>query len=295
MFLVNYNFPFIRSGMKLPHFLLFLVLSFAPTACGREIPAGPVLILELEEQYTKKLEELRQLSDDHIAKWPTDMECDGALWAGVARAAGADWVDVSAALRPDGRPTRKPLRDCVTPDESATTTSNDMITGILLGLQAAGDSESVYRLYRYGEQNDWIMGYPEWYISRVLLRPNGVTLMARILYKLTDGKRDYAARLMPVLYGPVDGDYEGHLLLLSRIIEKKAGGAQYGMEVAETLFAKAHPSDALAQAVAGNYLGAALLLTGDYKSPTYVRGDDVYHTVHWLLAARVTLDGMLGE
>lgn len=279
--------------MKFPHFLLLLVMSFTLPACGQEIPAGPILITELEQMYAVKLLQLRNATERNIGGWPTDMECDGALWAGVARAAGADWVDVSAALRPDGRPTRKPLRDCVTPDESATTTSNDMITGILLGLQEAGDAASVHRLYQYGERNDWIMGYPEWYISRVLLRPNGITLMARILYKLTEGKRDYAIRLAPVVYGPVDGDYEGHLLLLSRIIEKKAGGAQYGMEVAETLFAKAHPGDALAQAVAGNYLGAALLLTGEYKSPTYVRGDDIYHTVHWLLAARVTLDGIL--
>lgn len=281
--------------MKLPYFLLFVALSFTPAACGQEIPAGPILITQLEQMYAVKLLQLRNATERNIGGWPADAECDGALWAGVARAAGADWVDVSAALRPDGRPTRKPLRDCVTPDESATTTSNDMITGILLGLQESKDADSVLRLYRYGEAHDWIMGYPEWYISRVLLRPNGVTLMARILYQLSGGKRDYAIRLAPVVYGPVDGDYEGHLLLLSRIIEKKAGGAQYGMEVAESLYAKAHPSDALAQAVAGNYLGSALLLTGEYKSPSYVRGDDVYHLVHWLLAARVTLDGMLNN
>lgn len=281
--------------MKLPSFLLFVVMSFTLPACGQEVPAGPILITELEQQYAVKLLQLRNATERNIGGWPTDHECDGALWAGVARAAGADWVDVSAALRPDGRPTRKPLRDCITPDESATTTSNDMITGILLGLQEAKDADSVHRLYTYGERHDWIMGYPEWYISRVLLRPNGVTLMARILYKLTNGQRDYTIRLAPVVYGPVDGDYEGHLLLLSRIIEKKAGGAQYGMEIAETLFAKAHPGDALAQAVSGNYLGAALLLTGEYKSPSYVRGDEVYHLVHWLLAARVTLDGMLNN
>jgi hypothetical protein len=170
-----------------------------------------------------------------------------------------------------------------------------MITGILLGLQAAKDADSILRLYQYGESHDWIMGYPEWYISRVLLRPNGITLMARILYGLSGGSRDYSIRLMPVIYGPVDGDYEGHLLLLSRIIEKKAGGPQYGMEVAEALFAKANPSDALAQAVAGNYLGAALLLTGDYKSPTYVRGHESYNLVHWCLAAKIALDGMTGK
>lgn len=281
--------------MKLLHFLLFLAFSFTTISCGKETTAGPILIKELQEQYTSKLQELQQLSNDNVAKWPNDHDCDAALWAGVARAAGADWVDISAALRPDGRPTRRPFRDCAFPDESKATTSNDMITGTLLGLQAAKDVESVLRLYRYGEDNNWIMGQPEWYVARVLLRPNGVTLLARVLYQLTDGQRDYAIRLAPVVYGPVQADYEQHLILLSRIIEKRAGGPQYGMAVAEKMLANAAPLDALAQAVAGRYNQAAVLLISDYKSPTYVRGADVYHLVHWLLAARITLDSTLSD
>ena len=102
--------------MKLPSFLLFVVMSFTLPACGQEIPAGPILITELEQLYASKLALLHNLTSRNVGGWPTDAECDGALWAGVARAAGADWVDVSAAFRPDGRPTRKPLRDCITPD-----------------------------------------------------------------------------------------------------------------------------------------------------------------------------------
>lgn len=279
--------------MKLPYLFLFLVMSFSSPACGREPAPGPTLLNELQEQYDRKLAELKDLSKDHIAGWPSDHDCDAALWAGVARAAGAEWVDMSAALQPDGRPTRRPLRDCVTPDESKATTSNDMITGIILGMQAGKDDLSVLKLYRYGLDNNWIMGYPEWYVARVLLRPNGITLLARVLYQLTEGKKDYAVRLLPIVYGPVQADYEQHLLLLSRIIEKRAGGAQYGMEVAEKILAKSAPLDALAQAVAGNYTQAAILLTGDYQSPTYVRGHPNYPLVHWLLAARVTLDGAL--
>jgi hypothetical protein len=168
-----------------------------------------------------------------------------------------------------------------------------MITGIVLGLSASGDSSSLLKLYQYGEEHNWIMGYPEWYVARVLLRPNGITLMARVLYQLTEGKKDYAVRLLPIVYGPVQADYEQHLILLSRIIEKRAGGAQYGMEVAEKILAKTLPLDGLAQAVAGNYTQAAILLTGDYQAPTYVRGHPSYPLVHWLLAAKVTLDGAL--
>lgn len=235
------------------------------------------------------------MSLGHISGWPSDEDCDGALWAGIALAAGADWVNVSSAVGPDGRPTRRPHSDCG-PRElgynsgSSTTISNDMITGILLGLNHTRDSSTAKRLWDYGYSHSWIMGEPNWYASRVLLRPNGITMLARVLYKVSNGQYDYAARWSAVVYGPVVEDYEGHLLLLGRYLQSKVGGPQYGMEAAEQLMGYYKKSDALAQAVAGNYSSAAKLLLGNYQSPSYVRGHDSYHLVHWLLAARIALD-----
>jgi hypothetical protein len=280
--------------MKSPHFLLFMAFSFA--ACGRTgEPIHPPLRDKLAGQYVEKLEQLRQLSEGHVAGWPSDYDCDAALWAGVARAAGADWVDVSAGVQPDGRTTRKPLVDCGPVEagyagDSATTTSNDMITGLILGLLASGDADTVHKIYSYGESNGWIMGLPKYYVSRVLLRPNGITLMARILYALSEGKRDYTIRLAPLVYGPTDGDYESHLALLSRYMEQELGGPQYGAEWVEAYLASNFPKDALARAVNGDYQAAATLLVGDYQSPTYVRGSSSYHLVHWLFAAKIVLD-----
>lgn len=297
MKIVKYNFPFTWRGMGLPHFLYFLVLSFSNFAgCGRAgEPVQPPLRDKLAEQYANKLKELRDLSRDHIAGWPSDYDCDSSLWAGIARAGGADWVDVSAGVQPDGRTTRKPLTDCGPTEEgflgdSATTTSNDMITGLLLGLMTSKDVTTVHRIYTYGEANNWIMGLPKYYVSRVILRPNGITLMARILYKLSGGERDYTIRLAPMVYGPTDGDYESHLALLSRYMEQTLGGPQYGTEWVEAYLASNFPKDALAQAVAGKYQAAADLLTGDYQSPSYVRGSSSYPLVHWLFVARIVLD-----
>lgn len=267
--------------------LLVLLLS-----CGREKEkVTTVTHSELEQRYEQKLEEFRLASLDHVAGWPSDEDCDGALWAGIARAAGATWVDISAALQPDGRPTRRPYRDCSFPDESKATTSNDMITGIILGLQAVGDLDSAILLYQYGENNSWVMGYPPEMISRVILRPNGITLLSRVIYQLSDGSRDYAVRLLPMLYGPTAGDYQDHLTLLSRLASQRSGQSSDIIEVVESAIATANPLDALAQAVAGNLTQAALLLLNkEYKAPSYVRGHHNYELVHWLLAARVTLD-----
>jgi hypothetical protein len=165
-----------------------------------------------------------------------------------------------------------------------------MITGLLLGLLASQDETTVHKIYTYGESNNWIMGYPEYYVSRVLLRPNGITLMARILYHLSGGEKDYVVRLAPLIYGPTDGDYESHLALLSRYMEQTLGGPQYGASWTENYLADNFPKDALAQAVAGRYDRAAELLVGDYQSPSYVRGSASYPTVHWLFVAKIVLD-----
>lgn len=269
--------------------LLLVFLSLL--ACGREKEVTPTNRQLLALQYVTRLSELKEATASHAAGWPSDADCDGALWAGAARAAGAEWVSVSAALQPDGRPTRRPFTDCSTPDESAATTSNDMITGIILGLQAAGDLQSLLLLYRYGEAHSWIMGYPETFVARVVLRPNGITLLSRVIYQLSAGDHDYAARLLPMVYGPVAGDYQAHLILLSRLATLRTGIHQSGAEIVEDILASSFPLDALAQAVAGNTAAAAaLLLNPGYTPPSYVRGHGNYELVHWLLAARVTLD-----
>lgn len=265
-----------------------LLLSFFFLGCGDALPL--VQKEALQEKYDRLLAELQDKTKDNIAGWPSDHDCDAALWAGIARAAGAEWVDMSAALDHQGRPMRRPFSDCATPEESRTTTSNDMITGIILGLVEARDKDSLHALWTYGYERGWIMGYPEWFVARVYLRPNGVTLIARGLYQLSGGEIDYKWRLAPVLYGPTDADYATHLIYLSRLIQQKVGGPQYGTELAEHILAHKHGKDALAQAMAGNSNIAATLLLGDYNPPSYVRGHDNYKLVHWLLAARIALD-----
>lgn len=268
--------------------LVTLLFSFLFLGCGDALPLVSRELLQ--DKYDKNLQILEELTRDNLGGWPADHDCDAALWAGVARAAGAHWVNVSAALAANGRPMRRPYSDCSTPDESRTTTSNDMITGIILGLVEAQDVTALHALWDYGYERGWIMGYPEWFLSRVFLRPNGVSLLARALYKLTDGRTDYKMRLSPVIYGPTDADYATHLILLSRLIQKKVGGPSYGFDIAEQLVAKRHPSDALAQALSGNSNVAAGLLLNDYNHPSYVRGHENYKLVHWLLAARITLN-----
>lgn len=267
--------------------LLALFFLVSVTNCRNDLP--PEKKQSLEVKYQEKLEELRENTKTHAGGWPSDEDCDGALWAGVARAAGADWIDMAASIQENGRPTRRPYIDCETPLQSRTTTSNDMMMGIMLGNFVAGNLHQLKTMWDYGTIHSWIMGYPEWYIARVLLRPNGISLLARTIYTLSNGETDYAMRFSPVLYGPTSADYETHLALLSRYLQKLTGGPQYGTDYVEVIVSQATPLDALAQALAGNKEGASDLLLSDYVSPSYVRGHPNYHIVHWLLAAHITL------
>lgn len=279
-----------------PFWTLFFLLAAGIFGCGGETLSSEQRA-HLQAEYGLRLNELRTASLTHIAGWPSDEDCDGALWAGIARLAGADWVDISAAVQPDGRPTRRPFSDCGPHDlgyngGSATTVSNDMITGIIAGMYASGsaDTYTAKRLWDYGYSHSWIMGEPNYYVSRVVLRPNGITMLARLLYYTSQGRIDYAARFGPILYGPATEDFEGHLMILGRYLQSKLGGPQYGMQVTEIVASHYRPNDAFSQAVAGNSAKAARLLLSHYKSPSYVRGHPSYHLVHWLVAARIALD-----
>lgn len=151
---------------------LLVVVSLLVSSCGRSKLSSEQRA-QLQAAYDERLNELRTASLGHTAGWPSDEDCDASLWAGIARLAGAEWVDISAAVQPNGRPTRLPYADCGPGDMgynagSATTISNDMITGIIAGLYASNDSASAKLLWEYGYTHSWIMGEPNWYASRVL-------------------------------------------------------------------------------------------------------------------------------
>lgn len=262
---------------------LVLLHAILAVACGRD-PASPSQHDRLQDEYDRRLAALHAATADHVAGWPDDQNCDGALWAGMARRAGADWVDVAAALGPDGRPTRRPHADCL-----PVTTSNDMLLGTTLGLNAAGDVTALQRLYDYGVTNDWIMGTPIYRVDLVLARPNQVALLKRALGTDT---------IIPVVYAPGPEDFEIQLQLLSMLLQRDLGDVGYLAEAVVQATCLANPDDALAQVVCGHADRAAALLLGDagspYTPPHYVRDGALYPDVHWLLAARVVLESRGG-
>jgi len=236
--------------------------------------------------------------------WPSDSDCDAALWAGEARAAGDLAVEESAALQPDGRPTRLPGADCGpagTPGvpaggNSTATTSTDMQLGTILGLLAAGDVAALERLQAYADAQSGFVGTPESDISDVYMKPGTRSLLARAISKL-GGQADVTWLIAPIVYGVPTADYQVHLALISLIIQARTSGLGDAERAYASELYATNPADALAAYVAGAYAASqALVVSADWTPPTYVRGGTPAATAAYVATHRnFVIHLLLGE
>lgn len=62
-----------------------ILLPVVISSCGRDSLSSSERT-SLQAEYNTRLAELRTMSLGHTAGWPSDEDCDGALWAGIALA-----------------------------------------------------------------------------------------------------------------------------------------------------------------------------------------------------------------
>jgi hypothetical protein len=219
------------------------------------------------------------------------------LWNSLALIAGAK-IDIYKAEYAYGEWHRRPKPACWDGKDqgSKSTTSNDMLSGLLYALWHAKDGPGALRLYKYGKQHLWFMGKPKSQFARVILRPNGQSLLANILCKTIE--YDLPERHFPDLYFPVKNDYEHHLMTIGILLHYEIHGditKQMLKRLKENV--DKYPDDALFNAALGlfdqEYMGAAVdLIIGSYNYPSYVRGHESYRYIHLLFAIYVIELGM---
>lgn len=235
----------------------------------------------LEERYLFKLEWV----NDHIKDW-AGKDCDGTLWNSLLVAAGCSSVNLDLCEYSPGEIHRRPPPSCWLGHDNGAkaSTSNDMILGYLWGCIATGDKDRAKRLLDYATQNNLKMGDP-WYRPRVWLRPNQMSILGKFL--------DTSWKRIPITYFPVEQDYQRHLQALSiALVHELTGRFTSNMIERVTELVKHDPSDPLFQAVAGLWTGQfdhAVNCLLNYKKPSYVRGEDIYRTIHWLFTASLIL------
>lgn len=270
----------------LQYVLIFVLGLLASTGCGHKRDPAP------EGDNRAALVELRAALvsqyQPQTAGWPSDHDCDGLLWAGVAAAAGLP-VDLDAGLTAEGRPTRRPNRDCLV-GESDATTSTDMQTGYILGALDRNNLAGLQRLANYADTHGSIMGTPETALHLVWMKPQTRIAIGLAVAHLggVDAWSKYT--LVPSPVRPED--YVLHLELLSFAITQRVGKWSFVHQGAARADCDRHPDDALAAVVCGDFdRAAALLLDPTWVPPHYVRGsDEAYRLVHKLYVLHLLLD-----
>lgn len=234
--------------------------------------------------------------------WPSINDCDSALWAGISCQLGMR-TEISFAEYSPGEIHRRPYRACYTDrDEgSKTTISRDMLTGYMGCLIYKKDLPALKRLASYGERHNWIMGKPEWYVSRVYLGTNLTGLLGRAIHKISDGSDDRSYRNLPTAHLPVTEDYARHIqvqeiLLQDSVDEIKTVDINGNMLERLKDHASSSPEDPLFAAALGRFTGdqsrtMELLMRDEMYCPTYARGErpDLYCKLIWLQAGDIVL------
>ena len=230
---------------------------------------------------------------DQVTGWPTINGCDETLWAGLACSLNMP-VKIEYAEYSPGEIHRRPYKACWNEKEgdvgSKTTVSRDMLTGYISCALSRDDKPAMERLFDYGKKNDWIMGKPQHFVSRVLLGNNLTGTLARFLDK--DGYKH-----LPTVYLPVLKDYERHIQVQGILNEYKVSGS-ISDQMLERLKDNsiAEPLDPLFAAAYGLFTGdqkdTVGLLLGGSKCPTYARGEkpEVYCKINWMQAAKIVIE-----
>lgn len=299
-----------------------LILALLLSGCQRLSvkpvrPNSPDLsqVEQLEAAYQANLQAYDAERAEAVG-FPSRTDCDGALWAGEACAGGAT-VAIEELEYSPGEWHRRPAPSCWTPElgdqGSKTTTSRDMITGVLACLWKKQDLQTLQRLADYAEVHGGKVGEPL-DDGRVLLGLNLSGLIGRMIYALSNGGDDRPYALAFEAYLPVQEDSEQHLQALgitlqgavvedlrARGLAADIGAVALtdispGMKARLEELVQGHPDDYLFQASLGVYTGdfaeATRLLLAPPPPPSYVRGDSaaLFEKARWLYSAKLVLD-----
>lgn len=292
----------------MPKSILALVLTLLACSHPKHAEKEPDDDLSaLEDKFEAKLAATAAILDPTTG-WPAPLDCDGLLWAGKAAAVGLP-TNVDLAEYAPGELHRRPPPSCWNETDgdvgSKSTISNDMVLGWLWAKWSLKDLAALQRLAAYGEEHNWQMGKPLSQASRVVLKPNQIGMLGRMIHVLSNGADSRSYRHLFDSYLSVEADYERHLqalgILLQGEVEMEALDIRL-VEISDQMLARLHelvdaePQNPLFHAALARYTGdydqaITLLLADDTPVPTYVRGDHVeaLAAVEWLFAAGVVI------
>lgn len=249
--------------------LLLTLLALAACSSGsREVkPNNEPLadILEVRDTYLSLLPEVQH---EHGFIYSHDSDCDSLLFTGLVVASGGS-ANYRAAQdhRTPGRWYRTPYQDCYANSQSdngsgrksGSTTSIDMLAGLLWAAYSLRDLGIANDLISYGKKNLWFMGYPKgdrtffWPPHRQTLYAVAGKSYGAEKIDYIDPRKDHARHVL-ALYMILEGEVRGKL---------SSGNADLLVKLA-----KADPQNALFQ------YGKARFSTGDFAPALTILRDE---------------------
>jgi len=139
--------------------------------------------------------------------------CDSLLFTGLLGSGigPTNTIDLPAARDNLGAWHRRPLAypECY-PDGAASTTSRDMLLGVMWYSYSNKRLDIAQDLWSYGMTHNWVMGQGD--VSRIYFTPGLQATLAELIYRL-GGENHAVARNIPQIYSQNTG-YQAHLDLL---------------------------------------------------------------------------------
>lgn len=280
--------------------LLYVMTLLSSCGAARHIPVKEFYGDHdaLRKAYEEKAQEAQEKFDRETG-WPSAEDCDGLLWAGIARAAGINSVLFNRAEQASGRLSRRPKAPCFADGKdlgSDSTISKDMVLGYLYASWRSGDLGAMQRLAAYGESHYWVLGEPfPARADKVLLTGNQIGLLGRIIENLSGGQVLKPYRNIEPIYSMVKKDYEQHLMALFILLNGEVRGwiSSYEKHFLKYLrnSDRANPLFAAAYALYddGDFNSVISGLGSATYTPSYARGSDNYKLVAWLFTADLIL------
>lgn len=278
-------------------YILFLAIFLFGCSGGKHEPQKPDPNPKAQLVHEKYDREFSKAVTDFTPElYLNPQDCDYTLWAGKSSSIGLpgnmDLVEYTPGYV-HRRP--KDQGECW-PDHSASTTSNDMITGYVGARFRANDADAIQRIARFAAGHGFIMGEPSTALSEVFLKPALAVLIARMQNRLQNEDTLGMSGWTPD-YQSVSDDYAQHIQSLQIVYHGEAYGTitdQMRDRIKENV--GDHPDNYTFQAISSVYSGQYditfdLLLDDSLAPPSYVRGErpDIYGRIEWLWAANLAI------
>lgn len=171
--------------------LVILVVVFM-CSCGqkhnkKDVPEDKTLQLTKKYELYQRLFEAVSDKNGFIAT----EHCDSLMYSSLANPN----INLQAAEIEPGKWLRRPTDypECFSSGESKSNISRDGLVGVIYRSLKNKDVAMLKRMWDYGQSHNWVMGQDGWQHS--VFTPDYIALLAQALYKTSDGKYDYIARV----------------------------------------------------------------------------------------------------